>query len=83
MVEYNRLISEQNAPAERKTESGKDRRGSRKGRMEIKRAFSSLKGLRCFWGECLFSVCLCGHICNRVTSLLADTFPSSASGPDR
>lgn len=94
VVEYNRLISEQNAPAERKTESRKDRRGSRKekmlrkkGRMEIKHAFSSLKGLRWFWGVSVLSLCVCVHVCVDafaiVTLLLADTFLSSASEPDR
>lgn len=56
MVEYNRLISEQNAPAKRRMESRKDRGDKEKRkcleekeRREIKHVFNSLKGLRCFW----------------------------------
>lgn len=79
MVEYNRLISEQSAPAERRMESRKDRGDKEKGkcleekeRREIKHAFNSLKGLSCFWRVpilcvCVSCICVCAvkrvHLC--------------------
>lgn len=65
MVEYNRLISEQSAPAKRRMESRKDRGDKEKRkyreekeRREIKHAFNSLKGLRCFWRVSVVHVCV-------------------------
>lgn len=101
VVEYNRLISEQSAPAKRRMESRKDRRDKEKRkcreekeRREIKHAFSSLKGLRCFWRVsvvyvCVSDVCVfaCTHsrgcVCDDVTLLIADMFAASASKPNR
>lgn len=63
-MEYNRLISEQSAPAERRMESRKDIGDKEKGkcreekkRREIKHAFNSLKGLSCFWRVSVVYVC--------------------------
>lgn len=74
MVEYNRLISEQSAPAERRMESRKDRGDKEKGkcreekeRREIKHAFNSLKGLSCFWRVSALCVYVCElYVCMRV-----------------
>lgn len=96
-MEYNRLISEQSAPAKRRMESRKDRGDKEKGkhreekeRREIKHAFNSLKGLCCFWRVsvvCVCVSCVCKHsrgcICDDVTLLIADMFAASASKPDR
>lgn len=96
-MEYNRLISEQRAPAKRRVESRKDRGDKEKRkcreekeRREIKHAFNSLKraallleSLRC---GCV-CVCVCKHssgcICDDVTLLIADMFAASHSKPDR